>query len=129
MSKDGPLLLVLDANGQQSSCLLDDAWTWKIGRSEGNAIVLRDDAASRRHAIIQRADMGELYLLDLGSRNGTFVNGQRVNTPIVLKDKDEITIGDYRLIFRHPTLASMVGEEAVGSVVSGGEQSSVTRAI
>ncbi len=96
--KTGLCLVISDGHGQQTSCPLDDAWTLKLGRSESNAIVLHDDAASRRHAIIQRAEMGELYLLDLGSRNGTFVNGQRVSTPVVLKDNDEIAIGDYRMI-------------------------------
>ncbi len=126
MSKDGPLLLISNALGEQTSCQLDDAWTWKLGRSESNAIVLHDDAASRRHAIIQRAEMGELYLLDLGSRNGTFVNGQRVSTPVVLKDNDEIAIGDYRMIFRHPTLASIAGETPVAPE---SDMSSATRVV
>lgn len=127
MPKDGPLLLIADAQGQQTSFPLDDAWTWKLGRSESNAIVLRGDAASRRHAIIQRAEMGELYLLDLGSRNGTFVNGQRVSTPVVLKDNDEIVIGDYHIIFRNPTVASLLGEAPEEPGPS--DLSSATRAV
>ena len=111
MPKDGPVLLISDGQGHTSSCLLDEALTWKLGRSENNAIVIRDDAASRRHAIIQKADRGDLYLLDLGSSNGTFVNGERVNTPVILKDNDEITIGAYHLIFHTPKLAG--GDESV----------------
>ena len=100
MPIDGPLLLITDPKGQLRTCYLEEASAWKLGRGESDAIVIEDDAASRRHAIIQRTETGELYLLDLGSRNGTFVNGQRMVTPSVLKDNDEICIGDYR--FRFP---------------------------
>jgi adenylate cyclase len=127
MPLDGPLLLITDPKGQLSSCYLEEASTWKLGRGESNAIVIEDDAASRRHAIIQRTETGELYLLDLGSRNGTFVNGQRMVTPSVLKDNDEICIGEYRLVFRNPTVASILGEETLS--VLPGDASSATRVV
>ncbi len=127
MPTDGPQLLITDPNGQLTSCCLEDASTWKLGRGESNAIVICDEAASRRHAIIQRTETGELYLLDLGSRNGTFVNGQRVATPAVLKDNDEISIGEYRLVFRNPTAAS-IACEALPPMMPG-DASSATRVV
>lgn len=109
MAREGPQLEITDREGRVTWFTLEDATTWKLGRGESNAIVLDGDAASRRHAIIQRADTGELYLLDLGSRNGTHVNGQRIATPVVLHHRDEISIGEYRLVFHNPTFAAVAG--------------------
>lgn len=96
------MLLITDAGGRQNTCLLGEAHTWRIGRDRNSNIVLLDDAASRRHAIIQRTEIGEYYLMDAGSQNGTFVQGRRVTTPIVLNDGDEISIGGHRSVFRSP---------------------------
>lgn len=54
----------------------------------------RDKGVSRRHATITRRD-GNLHLTDLGSPNGTFLNGQRLitNQPRVLRDGDDIRLG------------------------------------
>lgn len=102
MSSDAPQLLITNPAGEQTICLLDEAITWKIGRGKSSNIVLEDDAASRRHAIIQRTEMGEYYLMDVGSRNGTFILGKRVSTPVVLNDGDVIAIGGHKLVFHSP---------------------------
>jgi adenylate cyclase len=109
MSSISPLLLITDASGQQNTYPLGEALTWRIGRGKSSNIMLLDDGASRRHAIIQRTEMGEYYLMDSGSQNGTFVKGRRVTTPIVLNDGDEISIGAHRLVFRNPTPAIGLG--------------------
>lgn len=72
---------------------------WTIGRSEDNSIVLSDRWMSRNHAMIQRMGQGEFYLIDLGSRNGTFVNGRRVSIPVALHNGDRITFGQTELDF------------------------------
>jgi adenylate cyclase len=100
---DEPRLIITDAEGQESTCLLGQAVTWKIGRGPNNTIVLDDHAASRRHAIIQRTEMGEYYLLDVGSQNGTFLGSRRIGTPILLNDGDEIIVGSHKLKFRNTT--------------------------
>ena len=70
-----------------------------IGRDESNDIVLEGTGVSRRHAMLH-LDRGRWILHDQGSRNGTFVNGQRVLQPWVLQDNEEIRIGDnFRLFF------------------------------
>lgn len=109
MSDDAPKLTITDAEGHETTCLLDQAVTWKIGRGHGNTIVLDDQAASRRHAIIQRTEMGEYYLMDVGSQNGTFIAGRRVGTPVVLNNADEITIGSHKLVFHSPNTL-VIGE-------------------
>jgi adenylate cyclase len=73
--------------------------TWKIGRAQASAVVLQNDAVSRRHAMVQFTEDEGYYLIDLGSRNGTFLNDMRVSTPCVLGSGDQIRIGDYQLDF------------------------------
>ena len=73
-----------------------------IGRSPKNAIVLDSPKISRRHAIINVQNVGEFWLIDLGSSNGTFLNKRRVHQPVRLCDQDQIVIGDSVFAFRHP---------------------------
>ncbi|HEX3605334.1 MAG TPA: FHA domain-containing protein [Candidatus Dormibacteraeota bacterium] len=71
-----------------------------IGRHAGNDIVLAgDDSASRLHAVIERLGPG-WWLRDLGSRNGTFVNGARVTEGRALQHGDELRVGSTRLVYR-----------------------------
>jgi len=81
---------------------LGEGQSWAIGRGDGCAVLLDSRSVSRLHALIQRKDGGDLSLVDLGSRNGSFVNGTRVSFPRVLKDKDRLVFGDQELVFRNP---------------------------
>src|SRR5437870_3838811 len=73
-----------------------------IGRSPRSAIVLDSPNVSRRHAIINVQNVGEFWLIDLGSSNGTFLNKRRVHQPVRLCDQDQIVIGDSVFAFQHP---------------------------
>jgi adenylate cyclase len=73
-----------------------------IGRSAKNTMILDSPKISRRHAIINVQDVGEFWLIDLGSSNGTFLNKRRVHHPVRLWDLDQIVIGDYAFTFRQP---------------------------
>lgn len=77
-----------------------------LGRDASNDIVTTDTEASRRHSRIALETDG--YLVeDLGSTNGTFVNGQRVTMPTPIHDGDTITLGRaVRILFmgHAPTL-------------------------
>ena len=71
-----------------------------IGRHVGNDVVLAaDDSASRLHAVLERLGPG-WWLRDLGSRNGTYVNGTRVAGGRALQHGDELRIGTTRLVYR-----------------------------
>jgi adenylate cyclase len=73
-----------------------------IGRSPKSAVVLESPKTSRRHAIINLQNVGEFWLIDLGSSNGTFLNRRRVHQPVRLCDMDQITVGDVAFTFRQP---------------------------
>lgn len=63
-----------------------------IGRKDNNSIVLGDQHVSGNHAkIIVRND--SLYIEDLNSTNGTYLNGSKINRRMKLSNKDEIKIG------------------------------------
>jgi pSer/pThr/pTyr-binding forkhead associated (FHA) protein len=68
-----------------------------IGRSLDNDVVLESVLASRRHAVLQ-SEGPFVTLRDVGSRNGTYVNGARVEMQ-VLAHGDTIGIGDCRIRF------------------------------
>ncbi|MDY7004981.1 MAG: adenylate/guanylate cyclase domain-containing protein [Cyanobacteriota bacterium] len=86
---------------------------WTIGRGRENTFVLTDKWISRNHAMIQQMDKGDFYLIDLGSRNGTFVNSRRVSIPVILKDSDRLVFGQTELEFNCPELA-MDTESGIG---------------
>src|SRR3954449_12262828 len=64
-----------------------------IGREAGTDLVLADGKASRKHASLKPLPDGRATLYDLGSSNGTFVNGQRIQST-VLNGGEQIQIGD-----------------------------------
>ena len=63
-----------------------------VGRDSGNDVVLNDEAASAKHAIVSFAD-GEWWLEDAGSTNGTLLNGSRVRDKERLHYGDEVAVG------------------------------------
>ena len=71
-----------------------------IGRDAGSTVVVADRSVSRNHAIVRRLGADDYYLIDSGSRNGSYVNGKRISKPTLLGNNDKITIGPARLIFR-----------------------------
>src|SRR5215472_9118089 len=81
---------------------LGEGQSWAIGRGDGCAVLLDSRSVSRLHALIQRKDTGELSLVDLGSRNGSFLNGKRVSFPVTLAHRDRLLFGDQELIFMSP---------------------------
>ena len=71
-----------------------------LGRHPRNTHQVLDRVVSKEHCHIEMVG-GEYVLKDLGSLNGTFVNGERVTTELALKPGDEITIGSTRIVFEH----------------------------
>jgi adenylate cyclase len=98
--------------------------TATIGRSADNTISLEGSHVSRQHAIVRCHNAG-YQIMDLGSRNGTFVDGQRVVMPMVLQSGARVKIAEYELVFdqwleeedeskeAEVSLASTMGEESL----------------
>ena len=74
-----------------------------IGRSREADIPLLDDKVSRVHCGIRLSD-GKFYLKDLKSRNGTFVNGQRVEDTVEVKAGDRLQIGSTVFVLEDATV-------------------------
>ncbi len=83
-----------------------------IGRSASCDIVVNGNEVSRRHALINPQAGGEVWLVDLGSTNGTYRNDRRVTQPAELADGDRITLGGATLVFHGPGRAKKTGAEA-----------------
>jgi pSer/pThr/pTyr-binding forkhead associated (FHA) protein len=70
-----------------------------LGKASTNDVALdHDDTVSRLHAVFE--NLGFAWSIrDLGSRNGTFLNGERISAERVLRSKDEVRVGKTKLIF------------------------------
>lgn len=65
-----------------------------VGRSNANDLVMADPEVSRKHARLLRDEAGGYGIEDLGSTNGTFVNGERISHLTALQNGDAIELGD-----------------------------------
>ena len=91
---------LIDPTGREHPLTGD---TVTIGRAIGNDIVITSKRISREHARVRREGWRAI-LEDLGSTNGTFLNDERLLTPVELHDEDRITIGDVTLTFHDPDI-------------------------
>ena len=89
--------LILVTDGRETSFPLTGD-TYTLGRHKNNDISVSDPKVSSFHARIDRSPDG-FVLVDLGSRNGTFVNGKRIESGI-LKTGDEVRLGTARLLYK-----------------------------
>jgi adenylate cyclase len=85
-------LILLTAEGQQAIELRPIN---SLGRHPNNSIQLLDKIVSKEHCIVEQRD-GMFILRDLGSLNGTYINGERVRGEQLLRHGDEITLGSTR---------------------------------
>ncbi len=76
-----------------------------IGSHPKNDVVIDDTTVSRRHASITRKGAG-FELADLGSTNGTFVNGKQIRDAVTLRSGDEIKFGSVRMAFDPAAVSS-----------------------
>lgn len=81
------------STGERFALYKEDIW---IGRDPDNDIFLNDVTVSRRHAKVSK-ETGRFKVSDVGSLNGTYLNGERVDDA-ELRHGDELWIGKYKLI-------------------------------
>ena len=97
-----PFLTWRDASGRERTFPLSlDRDRVLIGRSRESDLSLEDDPrVSRRHAVLERAGADWAVVDDRLSRNGTFVNGERVRGRRPLHDGDVVRFGRTLLLYR-----------------------------
>ena len=105
-------IVIQEKGGEQRRMVFSKAEI-TIGRVQGNDIVLPKGNVSKRHARIVLKD-SKFIIVDLKSTNGTYVNGRKITSPLVVKDSDKIYIGDFIV---------GVDEAASGDAADGGSDS------
>lgn len=73
----------------------------RLGRAMESDIVILSNRASREHAQVRREGR-KVFLEDLGSTNGSFLNGERVMGSALLRDGDQVLVGDVTFTFHDP---------------------------
>ena len=72
---------------------------YELGRGNSNALCFPEvQGLSRRHTAFEREESG-WFVSDLGSTNGTFINGTRISAPTVLRANDCVTVGELSIVF------------------------------
>src|SRR6202049_3043565 len=75
---------------------------YELGRAESNALCFQDVVGlSRKHLVFER-DGTNWVVRDLGSTNGTFVNGARISGVQILRSKDRVNVGELSIVFNEP---------------------------
>src|SRR5512134_937944 len=106
-------ILIQEKGGEQRRMVFNKPEV-TIGRVQGNDIVLPKGNVSKRHARIVLKD-GKFIIVDLKSTNGTYVNGRKITSPLVVKDSDKIYIGDFILGVDEPGRAG-AGFDSVNDI-------------
>lgn len=83
----------------RTQMLIQHQRIWTLGRARRVALPIPDRRLSRRHAVIQYIDDQGFYLIDLNSTNGSFVNGEPIYQPVLLKDGDRIRLSSLAFSF------------------------------
>ncbi len=97
VAREGAALVVRAGGGRVGESFALDHERMSIGRRPDSEVFLDDVTVSRDHAIlVRRGD--DVFLDDLGSLNGTYVNRRRIDSHR-LEDGDEVQIGKYKLTF------------------------------
>ena len=90
-----PSLVLVQGSDQRSLPLIHSPFT--VGRKVDKDLVIADPRVSRDHAQIVH-EAGVYWIIDQGSKHGTFVNGERIEQRL-LEDGDRIQVGPHLLVF------------------------------
>jgi len=125
-------LIIRQGNRWTDVFRLENNQSLVVGRASSNEIPVADERASRRHAEIFFKD-GEWILRDLGSRNGTLIDGSKIDAPRALSPGNQITVASCRMTFVHsltdyvpPVNDSEGADDSPGSQTQGDLPPSIT---
>jgi pSer/pThr/pTyr-binding forkhead associated (FHA) protein len=108
----GPTALLTIVHGLDAGRVFRIQERATIGRSSRAEVPLDSSAVSHEHARIERRN-GELWIQDLGSTNGTIVNGKRLTAPLRLTSRDTLVISDITLVLLEGDDAEAAGHTQV----------------
>jgi hypothetical protein len=97
VTAEGATLVIRSGGGRSGETFSVSGERMRIGRSPDAEVFLDDVTVSRNHALLVRRRDG-LYVDDLGSLNGTYVNRRRIESH-KLVDGDELQVGKYKLTY------------------------------
>jgi hypothetical protein len=97
LASEGATLVIRAGGGRSGETFPVEGDQMRIGRSPDAEVFLDDVTVSRNHALLVRRTDG-LYIDDLGSLNGTYVNRRRIESH-KLVDGDELQVGKYKLTY------------------------------
>jgi FHA domain/Bacterial regulatory proteins, luxR family len=128
--RDGrPFLLYRDGQDRQQLFFLDAAQA-SVGRRDTSDLVLDwDDQVSRLHAQFERVDSDWTIVDDGLSRNGTFVNGERLTGRRRLEDGDSLRFGATTMIFRSPQMDDQQGTAIASQIPTAVDLSTTQRKV
>jgi pSer/pThr/pTyr-binding forkhead associated (FHA) protein len=126
-----PFLLYRDGSGEQQLFSFEPGLTTaSVGRRGSSDLVLDwDDQVSRLHAQFELVEEDWTVVDDGLSRNGTFVNGERVNGRRRLADGDSLRFGSTTVTFRSPRVEDQTGTAAAGQIPTAVDLSTTQRRV
>ncbi|MBC8289077.1 MAG: sigma 54-interacting transcriptional regulator [Planctomycetes bacterium] len=113
---DAAYLILRDELKWRNVFRLTSGQVTTVGRAPTNRVVVPDDICSRHHCEVFQTK-GEWILRDLGSRNGTLIDGNRVTEDWNLTEGDQVQIGEFYLVFTYEI--SKAGEDPTGGLDDG----------
>ena len=93
----GGMWLTFTSGGDEGQSTQARGEHFVIGRDDECDLVVSDERASRHHAYLKVHDDGRAELHDMGSANGTYVNGHRITGPVMLSGGEQIQVGNTTL--------------------------------
>ena len=115
------LFVISGGTGEPRTVSLDSG-ELIIGRAPQSDVVLDDERVSSRHARLTYLPDGSARIEDLNSTNGTYVNGVRINAPVVLRGGEEIGLGRHTMAVRSADAAEATVIGSSATVMAGPPQ-------
>lgn len=94
----GGMLVVTRGPNTGAEFVLEHVIT-SAGRHPDSDIFLDDVTVSRRHAELERTADGDVVVRDVGSLNGTYLNGERIEGDLAISTGDELQVGKFKLVY------------------------------
>ena len=113
-----PILLVEKGPNKGQKVAVKASAPVIVGRAPAANLRLEDPLVSEKHFTVREAD-GAWWIVDAGSRNGTWLNGEAVEDETALKPGDQIEIGESVLSFAADSESKKIADPMVGQTIGG----------